>query len=163
MRKVFGLVLVWAFAVAVAQAGYLTPDLQGKVDQSAPGGKLKVIVSMDREADISVFPSDQREAMVKHLQVFAAESQKDILNALPGYGDKVSKVKPFWICNRIAMEATKDVVLDLVKRSDVNHIDEDRIIHLDAASNSGGRTTTVGWNITIIQARQAWAAQWLKR
>ena len=158
MRKVVGIFVVLLFATVLAQAGYLTPDLKAKVNQAAPNQMLKVIVQMDREDDISVFPSGQREAMVKHLQDFAAESQRDILAALPGYGDKVAKVKPFWICNRIAFEATKNVVLDLVKRSDVDHIDEDKIIKLDAAKMEGGRTNTIGWNITIIQARQAWVA-----
>jgi subtilisin family serine protease len=158
MRKAFGVLSVIVLAAALAQAGYLMPDLQVKLDQAAPDQMLKVIVQMNREADISVLPSGQREAMVKHLQDFAAESQRDILAALPGYGEKVAKVKPFWICNRIALEATKDVVLDLAKRSDVDHIEEDKIIKLEAVQKEGGRTNTVEWNINMIQARQAWAA-----
>ena len=159
MRKVFALWVVLAFAVGLAQAGHLTPDLKARVDQADPGQMLKVIVRMDREANISIFPSNQQDAMVRHLQAFAGESQRDLLAALPGYGGKVAKVKPFWICNGIAMEATRDVVRDLATRSDVGYIDEDHVIKLDGThSKEVPGINSVEWNINQISAPQAWAA-----
>lgn len=141
----------------LVRAGYLTPDLQVKLDQASPNDKVRVIVRMAEEADISVFPQGQREAMVQHLRDFSAISQKDLLAALPRYGEKVSHIKPFWIYNGIAMEATKEVVLDLAKRSDVGYIEEDEVIRLeDTQAGSGPGINAIGWNITKIKADSVW-------
>ena len=145
------------FVTALAHAGFLTPDLQAKLDQATPDEKLKVIVRMTEEADISVFPQGQREAMVQYLKDFASRNQKDLLASLPAYGDKVSRVKPFWIFNGIAMEATKEVVLDLAKRSDVSCIEEDKVIRLeDTQGGSDPGINAIGWNITKIRADSVW-------
>ena len=141
----------------LVRAGYLTPDLQAKLDQASPNDRLKVIVLMAEEADISVFPQGQREVMVQHLKDFASRSQRDLLATLPRYGNKVSQIKPFWIYNGIAMEATKEVVLDLAKRSDVNCIEEDKVIRLeDTQGGSDPGINAIGWNITKIRADSVW-------
>jgi len=159
MRKVIRIVLVTLFAVSLAQAGYLTPDLTAKVEKATPGERVKIIVRMNREADISVFPSGQWQAKVKHLQDFAAESQRDLLTTLPKYGDKVAKVRPFWIINAIAMEATGDVVQEIAARPEVAGVDVDRIYHIEDTKPRGDQEiNTIEWNITQISAPQAWAA-----
>jgi len=141
----------------LVQAGYLTPDLQAKLDQASPDDKLKVIVRMADEADISVFPQGQRAVMVQHLKDFASRRQKNLLATLPRYGDKVSHIKPFWIYNGIALEATKEVVLDLAKRSDVGYVEEDKVIRLeDTEVGSYPGFNTIGWNITKIKADSVW-------
>ena len=92
----------------LALAGRLTPDLQVRMGRAGPEERIKVIVRLDREADLSAFSKRDREGMVRALRTFAAESQRGILSVLPGYGDKVARVRPFWIYNGIAMEATKE-------------------------------------------------------
>jgi len=146
------------FVTALAHAGFLTPDLQAKLDQGAPDEKLRVIVRMAEEADISVFPKGQREAMVQYLKDFASRSQKDLLASLPTYGDKVSKVKPFWIYNGITMEATKGVVLDLLERPDVGYVEEDKVIRLEAFQKAKNAPHIQGleWNIQKIKADSVW-------
>ncbi len=142
----------------LALAGRLTPDLQERMGRAGPEERIKVIVRLDREADLSAFSRSDREGMVRHLRAFAAGSQRGILAALPGYGDKVTGVKPLWIYNGIALEATKEVVLDLAKRSDVDYIEEDRVVKLDPLL-SGGRAsglTGLEWNIRKIKADSVW-------
>ena len=141
----------------LVQAGYLTPDLQAKLDQASPDETLNVIVRMAEETDISVFPPGQRAAMVQHLKDFASRNQKDLLAMLPRYGDRVSHIKPFWIYNGIALEATKEVVLDLAKRSDVGNIEEDKVIRLEEIQlGSDPGINTIGWNIVKIKADSVW-------
>jgi bacillopeptidase F len=141
----------------LVQAGYLTPDLQAKLDQTSPNDKLKVIVRMAEEADISVFPQGQWEAMVQYLKDFAAISQTDLLATLPRYGNKVSQIKPFWIYNGIAMEATKDVVLNLLRRPDVGCIEEKGIIKIEPLpGKKEPRVNGLEWNIARIQADRVW-------
>ena len=158
MRHLLLGLIVFLFLAGLTYAGFLTPDLQAKLDQAAPDEKLKVIVRMAEEADISVFPQGQREAMVRHLKDFAANSQKDLLASLPAYGGKVVQVKPFWIYNGIAMEATKEVVLDLAKRSDVGYIEENKVIRLEAfqKGEDGPRIQNLEWNIQKIKADSVW-------
>jgi len=141
----------------LVRAGYLTPDLQAKLDQAPPNDRLKVIVRMAEEADISVFPPGQREAMVQHLMGFASRNQRDLLATLPRYGDKASQVRPFWIYNGIAMEATKDVVLDVAKRRDVDCIEEDKVISIDPKPGvEEPRVNGLEWNIVKIRADSVW-------
>jgi subtilisin family serine protease len=143
----------------LVRAGYLAPDLQATLAQAFPDEKLKVIVRMVEETDISVFPPGQREAMVQHLKDFASRSQRDILASLPAYGDKVAKVKPFWIYNGIFLEATKEVILALAKRPDVGYIEEDKVIQVEPLQEgkSEPKPSGIEWNIDRIQAPQVWA------
>jgi hypothetical protein len=96
--------------------------------------------------------------MVRALRAFAAESQRGILAALPGYGDKVAQVRPFWIFNGIAIEATKEVILDLLKRPEVGYIEEDRVIKLDPllSGGSASRFNGLEWNIRKVKADSVW-------
>jgi len=143
---------------SLGRAGYLTPDLQTKLDQASPDERLKVIVRMAVEADISVFPPSQREAMVQHLKDFAAQSQGDLLASLPAYGDKVAKVRPFWIYNGIALEAIKDVILPLSQRPDVDYIEEDQVVKIEPfKKRDEPGINTIEWNIARIEAQQVWA------
>ncbi len=157
MRHILLSLLLLAFLSGLAHAGFLAPDLQAKLNQASPDEKLKVIVRMAEEADISIFPPGQREAMVQYLKDFASRSQKDLLASLPTYGDKVSKVKPFWIYNGIALEATKEVVLDLAKRSDVGYIEEKGIIKIEPLpGKEEPRVNGLEWNIARIEADRVW-------
>ena len=160
MRRWFWLGLALALTViwtTSALAGYLTPGLQAKVEKAAPGEMLKVIVYMNGETDISVLPPEQKDAMVKQLQDFAANKQRDLLATLPKYGDKVAKVTPLWITNVIGMEATPDVIRELAMRLDVARIDEDRIIKLeDTHPRDVPRINTTEWGIIKIKADSVW-------
>lgn len=160
MRKfLFYLAGLLAFGFSIAQAGYLTPDLKAKVEKAAPTERLKVIVRIEGKADLSGFYQEQREAMVQHLKTFAEGSQRALLSSLPGYGDKVSMVHPYWIYNGIAMEATPDVVEALAKRSDVSYIEDDKIETIDSIQTGDGnpRVQDIEWNITRIEAPHCWS------
>jgi len=154
-----GMVLVLgALWASGAWAGLITPSLQAQLDKAAPGEKLKIIVRMNREADLSTFPAGQWQAMVRHLKTTAEASQRDLLATLPGYGNKVAKVRPFWIINAIALEATRDVVSEIAQNPKVGGISEDRVIHLDPVTPTRGPgINSIEWNLTIVQVPQAWA------
>jgi subtilisin family serine protease len=143
----------------LALAGRLTPDLQERMGRAGPDERIRVIVRLVREADLSAFSKSDREGMVRHLRVFAAESQRGILAELPGYGDNVAQVRSFWIYNGIAMEATKEVILALLKRPDVGYIEEDRVVKLDPLLSGGSASGFNGleWNIQKIKADSVWS------
>jgi len=150
-------VIQFYLSTCLAQAGSLAPDLKARLERVSPSERLRVIVRMDKEADISVFPRGQREVMVKYLQNFAAASQRDLLASLPRYGDKVSRVSRFWIYNGISLVATKDVILDLVLRPDVGSIEESKTISLEPlTAEDAPAITGVEWNISRIQADRVW-------
>ena len=124
-----------------------------------PDGKVKVIVRMKEEADNSVFKQGKKEEMVDYLRSFARSSQDDLLATLSEYGNRVGNVRPFWIYNCIAMEATGDVIRSIMQREDVGYIEEDGKVTLFTkpdrrALSSGNRSVT--WNIEIVKAPQAW-------
>ncbi|MFC1476460.1 S8 family serine peptidase [Fibrobacterota bacterium] len=159
MRRLHTILLIVSFGLQLIYAGYLTPKLEGMVTGLLPGEKLKVIVRMKEEADISTFERSERVAMVDYLKSFAHDNQRELLSALPEYGNSVGKVMPFWIYNGIAMEATGDVIRDIMQREDVGYIEEDGMVKLFTTPGTciphrGNRKVT--WNIEIVQAPQAW-------
>jgi len=146
------------FIPGLALAGRMTSDFEGRVKWAGPEERIRVIVHLGQEADLSTFPKSDREGMVRHLRTFAAESQRGILEVLPGYGDKVARVRSFWIYNGIAMEATKEVISDLLKHPEVGTIEEDKVVKLDPLISGGSASGFNGleWNIHKIQADSVW-------
>ncbi len=86
--------------------------------------------------DAEAAPVDA-EAVADRLQGMAAERQRDVLGFLTGLGGaegftdaevavavpKVSTVQSFWINNTVGAEVTRDVLMSLLERPDVVHVE----------------------------------------
>jgi len=154
VKQVFRVFLVLGSCIYMLNAAYLTPDLQEKVDRSLPDEKVKIIVRMKLEADLSTLERSGREAMVQRLKSFANEYQKELLADMTLFGDQVSRIVPFWIYNGIAMEATRSVIATLLMRQDVGYIESDGIVTVDAVPADDIRKAY--WNINLIKAPEVW-------
>ena len=158
-RRITLLIALALLAGAPAWGGSLSPGLAERLEKASPDEKIGVIVHLKGDPDPSVFPTGHRQAMVRYLKAFCEESQRGFLGELPRYGEKVAQVRPFWICNAVAMQSSREVILELSRRSDVGVIETDQTIRLDPIVDvrEEPAVLTTGWNISRIQAPQAWA------
>ncbi len=160
--------------------GKLEPALAKALATAGPDARLNVIVEMAPQTDSPplLVPSSSvggesirlahRQALISALQQRAARSQAGVLTWLSTQqvGGQVSRVRPFWIFNGLAVGgAQPQVVRDLAARPDVALVRLDRWRQwiepapvgapqtLPAASSSD-----VEWGVAQVRADQAWSA-----
>jgi len=155
-----GLVSILVLALLPPVPGKMTPELVEILKNTPPQEKVFVIVYMNTE-----YPYDALEGMTPQdkcnvFESVAMNSQADVvnyLNSLPK--DKAEVVRQFWIFNGFHLRATKDVIEELAKRSDIWYISHDAVIQLDAVfEGEDNNPRAVEWNILKIKADSCWAA-----
>lgn len=165
MKKflVFGIItLIFSYGLVyshtVEMRGKFTVRLLEKLDKIVPNEKICVIVKMVGDADLSRFAPNEKALMVQHLKDFADRTERDLLNTLPKYGDKVSRVRPFFLVNDMAITATKDVIIEISKREDVEYLDEDYVYKIPPIEiKEGDDPESTEWGLRIIEATRVWS------
>lgn len=137
----------------------LLPSLQQHLDLLEDCDMVKVVVHMKDRADLSLLAHDMvRQDKLTCLQSFAQRKQRSLVDFLQERRDEVGEMRSFWIFNGIALTATKQLILEIAERSDVDFVSEDAIIHLkrpeQEGSNAEGRVPE--WNIVKIKADSCW-------
>jgi bacillopeptidase F len=147
--------LIFIFSlVSVSFAGYLTPELQAILDTLSNNVKTNVIVHLAEQGDLSVFPDTiSRVEKINYLKGIAVRTQEPILYYLNSEGENVENVESFWLNNCISFSATKDVVINIVQREDVNFISDDFLIYIHDELIEG---ETSEWNINKVLADNCW-------
>lgn len=115
---------------APAWAGAVSPDLERNLSRLAPGESLPVLVRLRERAPVerilaaqkarrATLPERHREVVLA-LQA-AAGAQQDLLSALAGAKAQgaVTTYRSFWIANLVSMTATREVILQVAARPDV--------------------------------------------
>jgi len=140
-------------------AGSLTPKVREALRVAPSDARIPVIVQTARQGDLGTLPgTSSYDDKVVYLRSVARDAQQDLLNRLAALG--VEGVKPLWLVSRVALRATRDVILELAARDDVATVWLDDTFRLDAVQpNRAPRDATDGptWNIERVKADSCWA------
>jgi hypothetical protein len=133
-------------------------ELNNKVAIAAPDVKVRVIVHLKAQADLSRWPSDDRTGAIMQLKRVAAATQPQAINAIQAAGN-VSVYQRYWVFNGFAIEAPVSVVRSMATRDDVDYIIEDQSFTapVDMVSQEAPDNATANWNIYQVNAPQTWA------
>lgn len=160
--------IVFALGVARAQAGYLEPGLESRLQHLPQGERLTVIVHLAERADfekttkgiVGRNKAERSKRVIEVLQAIARESQRDILSYLENKQatEEVERIRSFWVFNGLAASATKEIIYELAARDDVDWISQNRPIPLPELL-PGKQIPTIEvaeWNIQKIRAPEVW-------
>jgi subtilisin family serine protease len=142
-------VLLLLIAVS-ARAGTLTPDLEHKLSNLAPGGLVPVLVQLRERAPLERILAAQKlrgaDLRERHREVIvalqeAAGAQHDLVRALAGEkaAGGVTAYRSFWITNLVSVTATRDVILKIAARPEVEVVSP--TFHAQLLEPVGSRTS----------------------
>jgi bacillopeptidase F len=173
-RLLTGMVLAGALAGPVL-AGSFTEGLERYVAGRPDTEHIKVLVTLQEQADIATLDAELRErkaslaerheAVISTLQNTARRTQPALvreLNTLRAAG-KVNGYTPYWITNAVVVNAPISVLRTLAARPDVEAVDVDLVVQSilpvepfkgRPAENDGQRTITAG--LAAINADDVW-------
>lgn len=138
----------------------IDPQVQAKLNAMRPGEMITVIVTLAQQTDLSRISGRTRvarqENAIRALQSTADVAQRPIRSLLKTRRDsKAARQEiPFWVFNGMSVTATREVVLELAARSDVQSIGDDAIQIVPAAPPGAGLPEA---NLTAINAPALWA------
>jgi subtilisin family serine protease len=136
---------------AFARPAVLDAAVLSALVRSAPDQPLDVIVTLRDQAEVSQL---DRSAVPAVLQRHAASTQSDLLAMLHARSaDQVYAVTPLWIDNAIALSASREVIFDLARRTDVARIQLDEAFLMPTANAD---LNAVPSNLAAIGAPAAW-------
>jgi subtilisin family serine protease len=155
----------------------LRPDLKELLQRIGEDEKIEVIVHMAEKPDLSLLKGASYKVKADYLRDFARRTQAKVLDYLKTYGEEdVSNIRSFWIFNGFVVDATKRVILELVKRDDIGYIEKSDTVWLLKEKkppkskkkgltkkypslkkiNRGEGIRSFNWNIQIIMADSVW-------
>jgi bacillopeptidase F len=150
----FCILISWT--TANAQAGRITPELQGTLQSSQPHDEISVIVTLSEKADIREIKGRDRRllrsTLVRALKEKAFDTQRPIKELLES--KRARKVKPLWLINGIAVTAPAGVIHELANFPGVEEIRLDRTIQAPVVAQ--GLPAAPEWNLTAIRAPELW-------
>jgi len=157
MKKYVFIILL---SVMVANAGIIHPQLVEKLATLNDNEPLQVIVHMKAQADLSTLPEGTTKAeKILYLQEYAEYYQADLLNYLANFSDKINNLKTFWIFDGLTFSTTKDIIVVVAARNDVDYVIDDFIITIDPVIKTDIKvddSRTPEWNVTKVSAPQCW-------
>ncbi|RJP79800.1 MAG: hypothetical protein C4524_04545, partial [Candidatus Zixiibacteriota bacterium] len=170
MRKL-ALTLLVLILAGSAGAATITPDLADKLASSPADEMIRVMVTMEEQADAAWMTAvtepmskpERRQFVVDHLNGLAARTQAEVLAYLQDRqaAGQVRKLMPVSIVNLIACEATPEVILALVNFPEIAEIayDPERYM-LDGTEKFGTAATDgtdeIAWGVADVHAPEVW-------
>ncbi len=143
-----------------SRAAKIDPEVQTALDSLPSGQMLPVIVTLQDQADLthinSADKATRQRAVVQELKDKAIGSQT-ALSALLAARQRQGLVGEFsslWIVSAISVNATKDAILELAARPDVDKITPDQIFIVPVAVPAAGAPQP---NLTAINAPALWS------
>ena len=173
MKKFIPIFLIFIFAVSLlgthqaAQAGSATwhvlapksdkidNSLQASLDQLSPSDMLTVIVTLDKQADLSrvkgANKAARQQGVIQALQATANATQGRLTGLLNSYHSQglVDHFTPLWVFNGFSVTGTVDVINALAQDPDVYLITPDDLQIVPAAG-------TPEANISLVNAPALW-------
>ena len=136
--------------------------------QSAPTEKVRVIVTLRDQADLSAVqrgdPTLRRQQTVALLQAAAggARAKANSVAMRAAAGESVSDVTPFWIFNGFAITASPSVIARLAASPEVVGITPDDIDLAPTGAPAAGSAPMedVTANLFVVQAPALWSLGW---
>jgi len=156
-------------------AGQISPQLQNQIEKSKPDQMHKVLLILDEQADIYTLDqqlkaqkatlAQRNYQVISVLQEIATLTQPRVLAILDDYQAKnqVQNIRPCWLANLIALEATSKAISALAGFDGIGKISIDYPIELiEPIENSkpaqpGNLIASVEQGLVAIHAPEAWA------
>ncbi len=148
-------------------------SLQGRLLTATPGERIPALILLRERVDWSdLYPQlialgrrARHELAVRTLQQTAGRTQGPLLRYLDRQSrlGNVDRVKPFWVANVIAVEATPAVLLEIAQRADVLYLQEDHTYPLDTVAGAPAQTAppeAIEPGLVVVGADQMWARGW---
>jgi subtilisin family serine protease len=171
-RTTWGLIAVLVLlAPLAASAAWIDPNLQERLDSARPGEKIDAYVVLARQADLDRAVAAARgqgfaarhRLVITALREVAADAQRAIradLAAARSAGT-VTRIRPFWITDAVAVTATADVLRGIAARSDVASVYLDAPIELIEPVRKGEPLSSadakgIENGITVTRAPELW-------
>ncbi len=163
---------VLLFVVSSSALALIDPDLLQRLENLDATTLLPVQAVLQEQFDsqllmslVEGLPRPVRRARVgRILQDFAENHQRSLLAFLKEEqaAGRVTDIRPLWLVNAVGFCATKDVILAVNNRADVDLVYYDRIpVDFSPVDLSqlvpGDITESVQPNLVVINARGAWA------
>jgi subtilisin family serine protease len=133
--------------------------------QAAPAAKVRVIVTLRDQADLSAVqsgdPTLRRKRTIALLKAAAASSARVKANLVAmraAAGEAVSDLTPFWIFNGFAITASPSVIARLAASPEVLRITPDEIDL--APTGAPAAAASAAANLSIVQAPALWSLGW---
>ncbi|HKP51597.1 MAG TPA: S8 family serine peptidase [Chloroflexia bacterium] len=131
-------------------------DVVARADANA---RLRVIVHMRDQVDLSTWPASDRAGALLALRNKATTGQVAVRQLL-GQSDMAANIyQSYWIFNGFAVEAPAATIQALAARDDVDYILEDGYMTMPKykVEASGPDNPTSNWNIYQVRAPETWA------
>ena len=170
LRPIFQTLLALALLAGAmaASAGRVHPDLEKRLGQKAGGEEFTAVIveledRVSPSAAATAAPERDRRArgraVVQALKDKAEQTQRPIRAQLQAEdaGD-ARNVKPLWVVNAIALEATERLIRKLANRPDVREVRLDKSIPAPKprATVRPKVSAAPAWNLEQIRAPQTW-------
>ncbi len=174
MLKFLTLSLLVMLAAGIAQAGYITPGLEGQLRTMQNDDVVKVLVVMGQQADIRALDWELHDSKasldVRHstvletLQGQAKDSQTNLLADLESSkaGGTILGFTSHWIVNAVVVTGTVDAIRELAARADVERVEADLVVELIEPIKSkkvvadGSRGVGITPGVVAVGARRVW-------
>jgi subtilisin family serine protease len=165
------------FAAIICNATYseitIDENLVQVMKLAGPTGTVSALVYLNDQVNIKELDASISDARMRHverhqlvvetLQTTASHSQQSILADIETLRQKenISNVKPYWISNVIRVDASPNVINQLAKHNDVQHIYLNYEIELVTPVRTGSvvegdASRGVEQGITAVRAPEAW-------
>ena len=141
-----------------APSDKISPEVQAALDSLQPGEMLAVIAKLKQRADLTSILGQTKQERLRRvivaLQATANASQAPVraLLQLRSAQGLVSQITPFWVFDGLSVTATKDVILDLAGRNDVESITLDATDVVPSSPVTGPPEA----NVSLINAPALW-------
>ena len=172
MKKALFILLLLSFGVAgFASMPVIDPELRSAMNQRGDNDPIEIVVLMHaqydrqqlcRQAEYFTTKALRRDYVVNELKTFAEASQYELRSMLSEMERQgmVSSVRSLWSANALYFSATKQVILDLSERADIERISLNQqrpCIPLIGAATEATASREITPNITQVNADQVWA------
>lgn len=142
--------------------GKLYGKLGQDIKQKSASDRMRVIVHLRDQVDLSKWSADDRPGAIRSLQAKAAGSQAALHTFLSQTDASASIYESYWIFNGLALEAPVSTLRALAARDDVAYIIEDGYMTLpkDPGPMAGlahPDNITSNYNIYQVHAPETWA------
>ncbi len=174
MLKFIALSLLVIMTAGIAQAGFITPGLEGQLSTMRGDETVKVLVVMSAQADIDALNWQLHDSKanleVRHHTVVqtlvdqSKNSQTSLLADLDANkaNGAILGYTSHWIVNSVVVVGTVDAIRELATRSDVERIEADLVVELiepvvsEKAVPAGTRGIGITPGVVAVGARRVW-------
>ena len=172
MKKALFIVLFLSLGLeGFASMPVVDPELRAEMERRGDNDSMEIVVLMKaqydrqqlcRQAEFFPTKAERRDFVVNELKTFAEASQHDLKYTLAEMEKQgmVSSVRSLWSANALYFRATKQVVLDLSERNDIERIglnQQHPCIPFDESATEAPVSREITPNITQVNADQVWA------